>query len=76
MFNKKIELYIYKFSEVEAALRNLGLTTSAYKNLLLSQSRFAGGDFNRRTTIVLFQPLFSVSVDFPRTSKNKRMNLV
>lgn len=76
MFNKKnIELYIYKFSEVEAALRNLGLTSSAYQDLLLSQN--SNGDFaNRRTTIVLLQPLFSVSVDFPQLSQTKRMNLV
>jgi hypothetical protein len=56
-------------------LRNLGLTASTYQDLLLSP-RNPGELGRKRTTIVLIQPLFSVSVDFPTTSNNKKINLV
>jgi len=75
-FNKRnIELYTYKSSETENILRNLGLTSSIYQDLLISP-RNPGETIGKRSTIVLFQPLFSVSVDFPEVSKGKRLNLV
>ena len=55
-------------------LRNLGLSSSSYQDLLLIPN--PGETIKKRTTIVLLQPLFTVSVDFPKLPEGKRMNLV
>jgi hypothetical protein len=56
-------------------LRNLGLSASSYQDLLLIP-KSPGETIKRRTTIALIQPLFTVSVDFPKLSSGKKMNLV
>ena len=56
-------------------LRNLGLSSSSYQDLLLTPKN-PGETIKKRTTIVLLQPLFTVSVDFPKLPEGKRMNLV